>query len=460
MSFVGTLWVKRALLADGWGEHVRVSIDRHGRIAAVATGAAMQPGDVGLRDRVLLPAPANLHSHSFQRAMAGLTEFRATEEDSFWTWRDLMYRFVTRLDPDDVQAIAAGVQMEMLEAGYASVGEFHYLHHQPDGAAYDDPGEMCARIAAAAQATGIGLTLLPVLYRRGCLEGRPVSGGQVRFGCTRDRYEALMASAEKAMSQLGADSVLGVAPHSLRAVSAQDLTWVQALRPGLPVHIHIAEQTAEIAEIQAAYGARPVEWLMDNTAVDTRWCLVHATHMMAAEMGNLAATGAVAGLCPVTESNLGDGIFAGSAFLARGGRIGIGSDSNVRICLAEELRTLEYSQRLRDRRRVVMAQGGLSVGRTLFSAACRGGAQATNRGSGQIAAGELADLVTLDSASVHTIGLDGDTLLDGWIFAGDDGLVRDVFSAGRHLVSEGVHKNHAAILGRFGQVVEKLRHTV
>ncbi|VAW11114.1 Formiminoglutamic iminohydrolase, partial [hydrothermal vent metagenome] len=323
--------------------------------------------------------------------------------------------------------------------------------------AYDDPAEMSARIAAAAQTTGIGLTLLPVLYRRGSLDNRPVSGGQVRFGCTRDRYEALMASAEKAMFQLDADCNLGVAPHSLRAVSAQDLSWVQDLRPGLPVHIHIAEQTAEIADVEAAYGARPVEWLLDTIAVDARWCLVHATHMTAVEVAGLAASGSVAGLCPVTECNLGDGIFAGAEFLNQGGRIGIGSDSNVRICLAEELRTLEYSQRLRDQRRVVLTQDGLSVGRTLFSAACRGGAQATNRGTGQIATGQLADLVTLDSAAIHTSGLSGDTLLDGWIFAGDDSLVRDVFSAGRHLVSEGVHKNRAAIIGGFRRTLEKLR---
>jgi len=457
MSIVGTLWAEKALLASGWQAEVRISIGGDGRITAIETGVKSKRGDLDLGSRALLPAPANLHSHAFQRAMAGLAEYRGTGEDDFWSWRDLMYRFVARLDPDDVEAIAAGVQMEMLEAGYAACGEFHYLHHKPDGSSYDNAAEMSARIAAAAHATGIGLTLLPVYYQRGGLDGRPLAGGQMRFGCSRDRFETLMSSAQMAVSDLAPDCNVGVAPHSLRAVPAEDLNWLHTLVPGQPVHIHIAEQTAEVDHIEAGYGARPVRWLLDNIAVDERWCLVHATHMQADEVKAFAASGAVAGLCPVTESNLGDGIFAGAEFLAQGGYVGIGSDSNVRICLAEELRTLEYSQRLRDQRRVVLTQDGLSVGRTLFSAVCRGGARATNRGSGEIAAGELADLVTLDRTSVHTAGLDGDFLLDGWIFAGDDRLVCDVFCAGRHMVREGNHIHRDRINAKFRQTLKRLR---
>jgi len=445
------------LLASGWHNNVRVLIGGDGRIGAIETDARPQGSDLDLGKRALTPAPANLHSHAFQRAMAGLAEYRTPGENSFWTWRDIMYRFVAGLTPDDVEALAAGVQMEMLEAGYAACGEFHYLHHQPGGADYDDAAEMSTRVVAAAQKTGLGLSLLPVYYQRGGMDGQPLSGGQLRFGCTRDRFEALISGAESAMAGLEPDSNLGVAPHSLRAVSAEDLKWLATLRASQPVHIHIAEQTAEISEVQAAYGARPVQWLLDNNAVDERWCLVHATHMNAAEISAFATSGAVAGLCPVTEANLGDGIFAGAEFMSRGGRIGIGSDSNVRICLAEELRTLEYAQRLRDRRRVVLAEEGLSVGGALFSAVCRGGAQATNRGSGSIEIGQWADLLTLDGASVHTAGLSGDTLLDAWIFAGDDTLVRDVFSAGRHMVRDGIHINRIAIAQRFKRTLEKLR---
>ena len=292
------LWAETALTPTGWQQAVRVEIAADGRIAAVTPGAPAE----GERHAILLPAPTNLHSHAFQRAMAGLTERRGPDpRDSFWTWRALMYRFLDRLTPDDVEAIAAFVQMEMLEAGYAAVAEFHYLHHAPGGAPYADPAEMSARIAAAAAATGIGLTLLPVLYQWGGCDRRPLAAGQDRFGSTPDAFAALHARAAAALAPLPPDTVLGIAPHSLRAVDPDGLAAILPLAPGGPVHIHAAEQVAEVEEVLAHRGARPVEWLLANAPVDRRWCLIHATQMLPAETAGLAASGATAGLCPITE---------------------------------------------------------------------------------------------------------------------------------------------------------------
>jgi formimidoylglutamate deiminase len=451
------LWARQALTADGWHSDVRVEIDAGGRINGVAAGA--RPG--GTEVAILLPAPANLHSHTFQRAMAGLTERRGPDpNDSFWTWRRLMYRFLDALGPEDVEAIAAFVQMEMLEAGYAAVAEFHYLHHRPEGAPYDDLAEMSGRIVAAAAETGIGLTLLPVLYRWGGCDRRPLASGQVRFGNDIGRFARLREAADYALAALPADARLGVAPHSLRAVDPEALEACVALAGDGPLHMHLAEQTAEVDEVQAAWGRRPVEWLLDAHPVGPRWCLIHCTQMQPHETGVLAATGAVAGLCPITESNLGDGIFDGVRFLAAGGRFGVGSDSNVRISLSEELRTLEYAQRLRDRSRVALAEPGRSAGRRLLEDAARGGAQAAARGSGRIEPGAWADLVVLDGGAVDLAGRTGDALVDAWVFAGDDRLVRDVWSAGRHVVSGGRHVRRDAIVRRYAAVMDRLRDAI
>ncbi|MGI9407377.1 MAG: formimidoylglutamate deiminase, partial [Hyphomicrobiaceae bacterium] len=380
------VWAEQALTADGWRNGVRVAIGGDGRIVEVAADTKPE----GVRAGVLLPAPVNLHSHAFQRAMAGMTEARGPDpQDSFWTWRKLMYRFLEQLTPDDVEAIAAFVQMEMLEAGYAAVGEFHYLHHGPDGTPYDDVAELSARIAAAASQTGIGLTLLPVLYEHGGCDGRALGPGQVRFGNDPDVFHRLFDRATTACAALPDDVRIGVAPHSLRAVSREGLKFAVELAPGAPVHMHIAEQTAEVGEVEAAWGARPVDWVLTNHDVDERWCLIHATQTIPRETGMLARSGAVAGLCPITESSLGDGIFDGVRYLEHGGRFGLGSDSNIRISLAEELRTLEYSQRLRDRGRAVLATPDASTGRVLFEGAAKGGAQAAGRDCGAIAPGRL-----------------------------------------------------------------------
>jgi len=448
-----TLWAEQALLAEGWASDVRVTITGD-KITAIEADTAPQGQRLGL----LLPAPTNLHSHAFQRAMAGLTERRGPDpRDSFWTWRQLMYRFLDRLTPDDVQTITAFVQMEMAEAGFAAVAEFHYLHHAPGGQAYDNPADMALRIAAAAAQTGLGLTLLPVLYQFGGCDGRPLGPGQNRFGNTPDQFAAVMEGAATALTSLPADTVLGVAPHSLRAVSVEGLAIAASLRPAVPIHMHLAEQKAEVDEVLAHRGARPTEWLLANADVSDRWCLIHCTQMQPHETLALAKTRAVAGLCPITESSLGDGIFDGVAYAAHGGRWGIGSDSNIRIALSEELRTLDYSQRLRDHSRAALATEHRSTGRVLFEGAARGGAQAAGRDAGAIAVGKLADLVALSGTSPDMAGHQGDTTLDAYIFAGDDRMVTDLWSAGRHLVTNGRHHAHDAVTAAYTECVTKLR---
>lgn len=447
------LHARTALLPDGWAVDVALDLADDGRILGVEAGAP--PGEARQVD-ILLPAPANLHSHAFQRAMAGLTERRgAAGRDSFWTWRQWMYRFLERITPEDAEALAAQVQVETLEAGFAAIGEFHYLHHAPDGRPYNNPAEMSARVCAAADQTGVGLTLLPVLYQQGGADGRPLNAGQRRFGCGIDRFFGLRDGARQALTALPRDARLGVAPHSLRAITPGALRQVIGATDG-PLHIHAAEQLAEVEEIKSALGARPVEWLLDNAGPDARWCLVHCTQMTPQEAVALARTGAVAGLCPITEANLGDGIFDGPGWLAAGGALGVGSDSNVRISLTGELRLLEYSQRLRDRARAVLAPPGGSTGRALYDAALAGGARALGRDSGRIAAGCWADLVALDGAAPDLAGRSGDAVLDTWIFGRGGALVRDVWAAGRHVVRDGRHVNRDAIASRFRATMVRL----
>jgi formimidoylglutamate deiminase len=447
------IWARTALLPSGWASGVTVRIEG-GRVHTATAGTEPPPG--AMRADILLPAPANLHSHTFQRAMAGRTEARGPSgADSFWTWRALMFRFLDRLTPDDIEAIAAFAFVEMLESGFAAVAEFHYLHHAPGGVPYADPAETAGRIVAAAAATGIGLTLLPVLYMQGGCDGRALAPGQVRFGCTPDGFARLVEGAARHLPRAGADAVLGVAPHSLRAVPPAALAGAVALRPDAPLHMHLAEQVAEVDEVRAALGARPVEWLLAQADVGPRWCLIHCTQMERAETVALAATGAVAGLCPVTEASLGDGIFDGVTWADAGGRFGIGTDSNIRIGLTEELRSLELSQRLRDRGRAMLAEAGRSTGRVLWDAAVAGGAQALARPGG-IAAGAWADLVALDGAAGDLAGRSGDAVLDALIFARGEGAVRDVWSAGRHVVQAGQHVARPGIAARYRAVMARL----
>ncbi|MDP2520640.1 formimidoylglutamate deiminase [Shimia thalassica] len=447
------IFAKQAKLSTGWAANVRLTLVG-GRVSTVETDQFAQPSDTVVD--TLLPSIGNLHSHSFQRAMAGMTEYRMAGKDSFWTWRDLMYRFTANLTPEHIEAIAAFVFLEMLEAGYASVGEFHYLHHQPGGAPYDNLGELSARVAAAAATTGIGLTHLPVMYTYGGAGQVPLQAGQARFGNSVDRFVDLVARANEAVANLPADCRVGIAPHSLRATSPEDLKAVLTAHPSGPVHIHISEQPKEVQDIEAWLGARPVEWLLDNIDVTPGWCLIHATHMTNDETVDMAKSGAVAGLCPVTEANLGDGPFNGPTYLAAGGAFGIGSDSNVLISLTEELRTLEYSQRLRDVARNVMVVDEGSVGDTLYTGAAKGGAQALGRGAGKISVGELADLVAIDSTAPSLCALRTDQLLDGLAFAAKDNVVTDVWSAGRYAVQSGRHINREAIVVAYHSAMQSL----
>ena len=447
------IFAKQAKLSTGWASNVRVT-HADGRITDIAPNQTPDAHDTCVD--TLLPALANLHSHSFQRAMAGMTEYRMAGKDSFWTWRDLMYRFTANLTPEHIEAIAAFVFLEMQEAGYASVGEFHYLHHQAGGATYDDLGELSSRIATAAAKTGIGLTHLPVLYTYGGAGQMPLEAGQARFGNSVDRFNDLVVRAGDVVAHLPADCQVGIAPHSLRATSPDDLKAVLAAHTAGPVHIHIAEQPKEVADISAWLGARPVEWLLANADVTTNWCLIHATHMTADETTKMAKSGAVAGLCPVTEANLGDGPFNGPGYLEAGGAFGVGSDSNVLVSLTEELRTLEYSQRLRDVARNVMVVGEGSVGDTIYTGAAKGGAQALGRGAGEIAVGELADVVAIDSAAPSMCALRQDQILDGLVFAAKDDVVTDVWSAGRHAVQSGRHVKRDDIVAAYKLAMQSL----
>ena len=449
-----TIWAEQALTATGWARDVRVTVDPSGDIASVEPGASKAADHIVA---ILLPAPANAHSHAFQRAMAGLTERRGPNpRDTFWTWRELMFRFLDRLTPDHVEAIAAFVQMEMLEAGYATNVEFHYLHHQPGGAAYDNLAEMAERIAAAAGRTGIGLTLLPVHYQFGGCDRRPLGPGQVRFGTDPDSFARLHEQSRAALGSLPADTRIGVAPHSLRAVAPEAIPALVGLAAGGPLHMHLAEQVAEVEEVRAATGLRPVEWVLDNLRPDQGWTFIHCTQMEPHETEGLARSGAVAGLCPLTESNLGDGIFDGVRWLGEGGAIAVGSDSNIRISLSEELRTLDHSQRLRDRSRAALASPDHSTGRRLYEAVARGGATAAGRKTGVIAEGHLADLLALDGGHVDLEGRTGDTILDSYIFAGDDRMVREVWSAGRHKVRDGRHVDRDGIVTAYRRVMRDL----
>jgi formiminoglutamate deiminase len=420
---------------------------------------AVEPGaDATGRERVsgiALPGLPNLHSHAFQRGMAGLTEVRGPEGDTFWSWRELMYRFLGTLTPDDVEAIAAQAYMQMLESGFTAVGEFHYLHHAPDGQPYANLAEMAERIAAAAAATGIGLTLLPALYAHGSFGGAAPNPGQRRFLNDAPRFLRLVEAARAALKDLPG-AALGIAPHSLRAVSPDLLAEAVAASDG-PVHMHIAEQVKEVEDCLAWCGARPVEWLLANAQVDPRWCLIHATHMTAAETQALAATGAVVGLCPLTEASLGDGIFNGVAYRRGGGRFGVGTDSNIEITAPGELKQLEYSQRLAHRVRNALArEQGESSGRLLYEAALAGGTQALARPSGALAPGRRAEIVVLRADLPEMAAVSGDGWLDQFVFVHGPRAVDRVYAGGRLVVDGGVHVDRRAVSERFAAVFARL----
>ena len=453
-----SLSVTTALLNNGWARDVRIEIGGDGRIAAVAPGA---PEGGGERIRgIALPGMPNLHCHAFQRAMAGLAERSGPAGDDFWSWREVMYRFLDRLGPEQVEAIAAELYLEMVKAGYTAVAEFHYLHNDPRGAAYANPAELSERIIAAAAQAGIRLTLLPVLYQTGNFGGVLPSAGQRRFILTSDAFVGLLERLE-ALRRRQNGYRLGIAPHSLRAVPPEPLSEAVAaldrIDPTAPIHIHAAEQEREVRDCLAWSGVRPVGWLLDRMAIDRRWVLVHATHMEPEETRRLAASGAVAGLCPSTEGNLGDGYFPLRDYLAEGGRFGIGTDSNVAIDPGEELRWLHYGQRLqRERRSLELDPPGTSPGTFLWRQALAGGAQALGQSIGGLAPGHEADLIVLDDSHPALIGRRDDLALDSLVFAAARGAVRDVMVGGRWVVREGHHAEEQRITAAYRRVAAEL----
>lgn len=450
------LWFEDALLAEGWARGVRLTIEA-GRITAIERDVPRAAGDEA--HGVAVPGLANVHSHAFQRGMAGLAERRGPEHDDFWTWREVMYRFLDKLMPDDVEAITAQAFAEMLSAGFTRVGEFHYLHNDVDGRAYVNPGELTDRIVAARDATGIGLTLLPVFYAHGGFGGAPAKPGQRRFLSDPDEFARLVENG-RSILRTSADAVVGIAPHSLRAVTPEELAAILPLAAGGPVHIHAAEQVGEVADCIAWSGARPVRWLLDHAPVDAGWCLIHATHLDAAETAGLASSGAVAGVCPITEANLGDGVFPARSYLGQGGRFAVGTDSNILIDAGGELRALEYAQRLEARSRNLLApREGVSVGAALFAGALSGGAQALGAHAGELQVGAVADIVALNPEHPALLERHGDDLLDAWVFAAGREAVAAVWRGGEQVVADGEHRNAGSIRARFGATLKRLLAT-
>ncbi|UCO97870.1 formimidoylglutamate deiminase [Metapseudomonas lalkuanensis] len=452
---MSAFFAERALLPQGWARNVRFEVSSDGLIEKVLPDASGE-GAERLQGPVLAGMP-NLHSHAFQRAMAGLAEVAGNPNDSFWTWRDLMYRLVGRLDPEQVEIIARQLYIEMLKAGYTSVAEFHYVHHDADGRRYADPAELSLRVSQAAHDAGIGLTLLPVLYSHSGFGGQAPNDGQRRFIHSTDSYLALQERLRGEIARRS-NQQLGLCFHSLRAVTPEQLNAVLAAEQGArPIHIHIAEQQKEVDDCLAWSGRRPLQWLYEHAPVDERWCLVHATHAEADEVAAMATSGAVAGLCLTTEANLGDGIFPAVDFLARGGRLGIGSDSHVSVSVVEELRWLEYGQRLRDQRRNRLYRADQpQVGRTLFDAALTGGAQALGQPVGALAEGKRADWLVLDGHDPYLATAEGDALLNRWLFAGGDHQVRDVMVAGTWVVRDGRHEAEAETAKAFAGVLREV----
>jgi formimidoylglutamate deiminase len=449
-----------ALSSDGWTRDVLLEVDASGFISAVTPNVTNPPADAERLSGPAIPGMPNLHSHAFQRAMAGLTEARGPGEDSFWTWRQRMYAFVERLEPEQVQNVAAQLYVEMLQAGFTTVGEFHYLHHQADGHAYETPTEMSDRIIAAAREAGIAITHLPVLYACSGFGGVAPESGQRRFLNDSDRFADLV---ERLVDKYRGDPLvrIGIAPHSLRAVTREQLLYaIDAITRqdfAAPIHLHIAEQSREVEECIAWSGQRPVEWLLNNIDVDQRWCLIHATYANGKERERLSAGDAVVGLCPTTEANLGDGIFAASEYLAGGGQLGIGSDSNVSVSVIEELRLLEYGQRLSHRRRALLASAeSPSVGRTLYDAALGGGARALAQPIGALQVGRRADVVVLDGQTPALAHKTGDMILDSLVFTANHTSIKDVMVGGRWQIRGGRHTRQDAIYERYKSTLATL----
>ncbi len=452
------LFAPHILLSDGWHDDVRLTLDNDGMIVGIAMNARSE-GSATL-DGPVIPGMPNLHSHAFQRAMAGLSERAGSGDDDFWTWRGLMYDFQARLDPNDIRIIATQLYIELLKQGYTAVGEFHYLHNQPDGTPYDEPSELSRSVVSAAVSAGIAITHIPVLYAYADFGEEPLTAAQRRF---RGDPELVWRISEDIRGEYRETALVrvGIAPHSLRAVSATMLSEVTAAArssaEATPVHIHIAEQLREVNDCLSWSGKRPVAWLFDNVAVDAEWCLIHATHLSDDEIAMVGGSDAVVGLCPTTEANLGDGVFRLGDLDSHGGRFGIGSDSNVSLSPVEELRWLEYGQRLtRLTRNVFSDRDDPYTGARLWRRAAADGARALAQPAGAIAHGRRADFIVLDGETIELTGRSGDALLNALVFAGNSNLIRDVYVGGRAVVVDRRHPLEEDVRNAFAAVMKKL----
>jgi formimidoylglutamate deiminase len=450
-----TIWAESALLPDGWAESVEITLDQAGNIAEVSPA---MPYSTGERVEMLIPGMPNVHSHAHQRAMAGLGERARHTADSFWTWRKVMYHYLERIQPQHLFNISVQLYLEMLKAGYTCVGEFQYLHHDIDGKAYANRAEMSLQCMNAAASVGLGFTALPVLYRYGGFgEAEPLAG-QKRFINNSDEFASIVESLQAAAKN-DTNTSVGIAPHSLRAISQPLLKDVIAScgENLAAIHIHIAEQTKEVDDCLAWSRQRPVEWLFDHFDVDQNWCLIHATHMNQKETTTMAKSGSVAGLCPTTEANLGDGFFNAIGYLKAGGNWAIGSDSHISIDPVEELRWLEYGQRLVTRNRnLLVSTATPNSGRSLLDGALHGGAQACGRKIGRIEAGYRADFLALDAQHPRLYGRRQDDLIDSWIFSGNANLVKSVFVGGRKIIDQGRHPDEETISHNFRRTLDEL----
>ncbi len=450
----GKIWANSALLAGGWSDSVQIAIDAGGNIASISPEMAYSDGD---RVEILVPAIPNVHSHAHQRAMAGLGERAGDTPDSFWTWRQVMYHYLERIEPDHLFHIAAQLYLEMLKAGYGCVGEFQYLHHDLSGKAYDNRAEMSLQCLQAARQVGIGFTALPVLYRYGGFGSATALDAQKRFLNDADGFNEIVKTLQAAVVGDG-NCAVGIAPHSLRAISRELLDEVIASLDGLAaIHVHVAEQTREVDDCLEWSGMRPVEWLLANFNIDKNWCLIHATHINDHETATMADSGCVAGLCPTTEANLGDGFFNAREYFSKQGCWAIGSDSHISIDPVEELRWLEYGMRLQTGgRNVLISDAIANTGRNLLDGALEGGAQACGRDIGRIAAGSRADFVVLDHDHPRLYGRTKDDLIDSWIFSGNSILVRDVYIGGVKLIDQGHHVDEESIAHNYRTTLDQL----
>ena len=449
------IFAKKALLPNGWSNNVIIEIDQSGLISNVSENNNHKV-DADLNEEIILPAMNNLHSHSFQRAMAGLTEARSPQgNDNFWSWRSLMYQFLDVLTPEEIFSITLFSQMEMLQSGYVGVGEFHYLHNQIGGTKYDNIAELSEKVLEASAESGISICLLPVVYERGGCDNRELEGGQLRFHNNIDTFEELYNQIKVLLSK-NENFSLGVAAHSLRAVKNETLNKIIDLTNG-PIHIHAAEQVKEVEEIKSFYKMPPVEFLIENFDINKRWCLIHCTQMSELETELLSKSGAVAGLCPVTEANLGDGIFNGFQYNERKGLYGIGTDSNINISLTEELKTYEYSQRLLNKKRAVISNQKKSTGRKLFDDCLEGGARALQINNGKIQKGFNADLISLPNTNNELDGLEDDKILDYWIFSSRENDVQKLWNKGKCLVENGKHFNFDDIQSNYRKTIKNLQ---